>query len=157
MKSRDYPLMSKKIPLVPKLRFPEFAEDGEWVEKPSGDLFRIGNGRDYKHLKKGTIPVYGSGGYMLSVDNYLYEGDSVCIGRKGTIDKPIFLTGKFWTVDTLFYTHSFEECLPKFIYYIFQKIPWKRHNQAGGIPSLSKTNIYKIETRIPNIQEQQKT
>ena len=139
---------------VPKLRFPEFQNDGDWVEKRFEQLFVIGNGRDYKHLEKGDIPVFGSGGYMLSVDEYLYDGESACIGRKGTIDKPIFLTGKFWTVDTLFYTHSFKGCIPKFIYYIFQNINWLNHNEAGGVPSLSKTNIYKIETLIPKPKEQ---
>lgn len=111
---------------------------------------------DSKHLSNGDIPVYGSGGYMLSVNDYLYDGESVCIGRKGTIDKPIFLTGKFWTVDTLFYTHSFKNCLPKFIYSCFQNINWLNHNEAGGIPSLSKTNINKIEISIPKPKEQQK-
>jgi type I restriction enzyme S subunit len=141
---------------VPKLRFPEFENDGAWKIKRFEELFEIGNGRDYKHLGKGNIPVYGSGGYMLSVDDYLYDGESACIGRKGTINKPIFLTGKFWTVDTLFYTHSFKECLPKFIYYIFQNINWLNHNEAGGVPSLSKTNIYKIETLVPEPNEQKR-
>jgi len=141
---------------VPKYRFPEFVNDGEWVEKSFEDLFEIGNGKDYKHLEEGDVPVYGSGGYMLSVNEYLYEGESACIGRKGTIDKPIFLTGKFWTVDTFFYTHSFKDCIPKFVYYIFQNINWLRHNEAGGVPSLSKTNIYKIETLVPKPNEQQK-
>jgi type I restriction enzyme S subunit len=141
---------------VPKLRFPEFVGDGEWVEKSFEQLFEIGNGRDYKHLAKGIIPVYGSGGYMLSVDDFLYEGESVCIGRKGTIDKPMFLSGKFWTVDTLFYTHSFNDCVPKFIYFVFQNINWRSHNEAGGVPSLSKTNLYKIEVFIPKPKEQQK-
>lgn len=142
---------------VPKLRFKEFEKDGEWVEKTFEQLFEIGNGRDYKHLDKGEIPVYGSGGYMLAVDDYLYDGESVCIGRKGTIDKPMFLTGKFWTVDTLFYTHSFKNCLPKYIFYVFENINWRDHNEAGGVPSLSKTNIYKIELLLPpTIQEQQK-
>jgi type I restriction enzyme S subunit len=141
---------------VPKYRFSEFENNGKWKEKTLEELFEIGNGRDYKHLSKGDIPVYGSGGYMLSVNEYLYNGESVCIGRKGTIDKPIFLKGKFWTVDTLFYTHSFKDCLPKFIYYIFQNINWLKHNEAGGVPSLSKTNIYKIETFVPKPKEQQK-
>ncbi|RCR70128.1 restriction endonuclease subunit S [Larkinella punicea] len=141
---------------VPKWRFPEFLEDGEWEEKSFEELFEIGNGRDYKHLDKGKIPVYGSGGYMLSVNDYLYDGESVCIGRKGTIDKPMFLSGKFWTVDTLFYTHSFKDCLPKYIYYVFQNTNWLNHNEAGGIPSLSKTNIYKIKALIPKPNEQQK-
>lgn len=142
---------------VPKYRFKEFEKDGEWVEKTFEQLFDIGNGRDYKHLEKGEIPVYGSGGYMLSVDDFLYNGESVCIGRKGTIDKPMFLNGKFWTVDTLFYTHSFKDCLPKYIFYVFENINWRTHNEAGGVPSLSKTNIYKIKVLVPpSIIEQQK-
>jgi len=139
---------------APNYRFPEFENDEEWVVKSFEDLFTIGNGRDYKHLEEGDIPVYGSGGYMLSVDKCLYEGDSACIGRKGTINNPLFLTGKFWTVDTLFYTHSFTDCIPKFIFYIFQNINWLKHNEAGGVPSLSKTNIYKIETKVPKPNEQ---
>ena len=135
-------LMQKLFPvvgkLVPGLRFPEFKKDEEWENKRLEDLCKIGNGKDYKHLNKGCIPVYGSGGYMTSVDSFLYDGDSVCIGRKGTIDRPIFLTGKFWTVDTLFYTHSFCYCLPKFLYCVFQQIDWYRYNEAGGVPSLSK-------------------
>lgn len=71
-----------------------------WKQTTLDKVLTIGGGKDYKHLEKGSIPVYGSGGYMLSVSDYLYDGESVCIGRKGTIDKPMFLKGKFWTVDT---------------------------------------------------------
>lgn len=140
--------------LVPKLRFLEF--ENEWESSVFDKLFNIGSGKDYKHLLKGNVPVYGSGGYMLSVNKFLYEGESVCIGRKGTIDKPIFLTGKFWTVDTLFYTHSFKDCFPKFIFLLFQNINWKNFNEAGGIPSLSKKIIREIEVLIPEFKEQQK-
>lgn len=141
---------------IPKLRFPEFQEVPEWEVKRLSKSLTIGNGRDYKHLSVGNIPVYGTGGYMLSVDDYLHDGESVCIGRKGTIDKPVFLTGKFWTVDTLFYTHSFVGCLPKYIYYLFLTIEWKNYNEAGGVPSLSKTTIGKIEISLPSIPEQQR-
>ena len=146
----------KQIRLVPKLRFPEFQKSAGWDVKPLQKLFTIGSGRDYKHQTTGSVPVYGSGGYMLSVDDFLYDGESVCIGRKGTINNPMFLTGKFWTVDTLFYTHSFQQCLPKFVYAIFQNIEWLKHNEAGGVPSLSKTIIEKIQTAVPGIAEQQK-
>lgn len=142
--------------MVPKLRFPEFRNTKEWEVKPFQKLFSIGSGRDYKHLSSGNIPVYGSGGYMRSVDDFLYDGESVCIGRKGTINNPIFLTGKFWTVDTLFYTHSFQQCLPEFIFAIFQNINWLEHNEGGGVPSLSKTNIQKIRVATPLLPEQNK-
>lgn len=143
--------------LIPKYRFPEFSNHGNWQEKSFSQLFEFGNGKDYKHLLTGDVPVYGTGGKMLSVNDYLYDGESVCIGRKGTIDNPLFLTGKFWTVDTLFYTHSFVNCKPKFIFYIFQKINWYDYNEAGGVPSLSKTTIKKIKTLLPpRLNEQEK-
>jgi type I restriction enzyme, S subunit len=148
--------MREEKKLVPKLRFPQFRGLAGWETKPFANLFSIGSGRDHKQLAPGDIPVYGSGGYMRSVDEYLYDGESVCIGRKGTINNPMFLTGKFWTVDTLFYTHSFNQCLPKFIFAIFQNIDWLKHNEAGGVPSLSKTIIEKIEVAIPETREQQK-
>lgn len=151
--------MTKTIKNIPKLRFPEFRDAPAWEEKTLDKLLIIGNGRDYKHLSNGEIPVYGTGGYMLSVSDYLYDGESVCIGRKGTIDKPMFLTGKFWTVDTLFYTHSFKNCIPKYIFYIFGTINWYNYNEAGGVPSLSKTTINKINIPVPlkdDTKEQQK-
>ena len=141
---------------VPTLRFREFQNDARWIPNKIDHVCKIGNGRDYKHLSAGNIPVYGSGGYMTSVDKFLYDGESVCIGRKGTIDKPIFLTGKFWTVDTLFYTYAFHKCLPKVLYLIFQQINWYKYNEAGGVPSLLKTTIGNINIFIPNNENEQK-
>lgn len=141
-----------------ELRFK--ADDGgdypDWASKKIGEALTIGSGKDYKHLSEGDVPVYGTGGYMLSVNEYLYDGDSVGIGRKGTIDKPIFLKGKFWTVDTLFYTHTFNSCLPKFIFYVFLNIDWKSHNEASGVPSLSKSTIEKLLIPFPSLPEQAK-
>lgn len=140
----------------PEIRFPEFKENKLWKKKYFSELFEIGGGKDHKHLSDGNIPIYGSGGYMRSGNEYLYDGQSACIGRKGTINKPIFLTGKFWTVDTLFFTHSFKNCLPKFIFLLFKRIDWLALNEAGGVPSLSKVIINKVEVMLPEIAEQQK-
>lgn len=139
---------------IPKLRFREFSSD--WHVTKLGNLLKIGSGRDYKHLSKGNIPVYGTGGLMLYVNDYLYDGKSVCIGRKGTINKPQLLNGKFWTVDTLFYTYDYKNFLPDFLYLIFQKINWKQWNEASGVPSLSKTTIEKIKVNVPYENEQKK-
>ena len=144
----------KKVLNVPALRFPEFT--GEWKEYAIGMVLSIGNGRDYKHLHNGDIPVFGTGGYMTSVDDFLYDGESVFIGRKGTINKPLYYNGKFWTVDTLFYTYSFTNVLPKFVYCLFQTINWLKYNEASGVPSLSKTTIEKIKVCIPSMDEQDK-
>ena len=139
---------------VPNLRFPEF--EGEWHLCKISNILSIGNGRDYKHLAKGNIPVFGTGGYMTSVNDYLYDGETTFIGRKGTINKPYYYKGKFWTVDTLFYTHSFDGVMPHFVYCLFQTINWLKYNEASGVPSLSKDTIEKIKVHIPQIKEQQK-
>ena len=72
----------------PKMRFKGF--DDEHCTTKLGNILSIGNGCDYKHLQSGDIPVFGTGGLMTTVNQYLYDGESVFIGRKGTIDKPSY-------------------------------------------------------------------
>jgi len=126
----------------------------DWEVKELGNILTFGSGRDYKQLQNGEIPVYGTGGIMTYVDEFLYDGESVGIGRKGTIDKPVFLSGKFWTVDTLFYTQQFFNSNPKFIYYKFCLIKWKEYNEASGVPSLNKNTLQKIKISFPKLPEQ---
>jgi len=126
----------------------------DWEMKSLGNILTIGNGKDYKNLNSGDVPVFGTGGLMTYVDSFLYNGETVCIGRKGTINKPMYYKGKIWTVDTLFYTHSFLNCSPKFIYYTFQSINWLEFNEASGVPSLSKNTIERILLSLPSFPEQ---
>jgi type I restriction enzyme S subunit len=128
----------------------------DWEEKSIRNILSIGSGRDYKHLNLGNVPVYGTGGLMTYVDSFLHQGETVCIGRKGTIDKPMYFNGDIWTVDTLFYTHTFVDSIPKYVFYVFQSINWKQHNEASGVPSLSKSTIEQISINVPSIPEQTK-
>ncbi|HHC9165579.1 TPA: restriction endonuclease subunit S [Staphylococcus aureus] len=139
---------------VPELRFPGF--EGEWEEKKLGDLIKVNSGKDYKHLEKGDIQVYGTGGYMTSVSEPLSEIDAVGIGRKGTINKPYLLEAPFWTVDTLFYCTPKKETDILFILSLFRKINWKVYDESTGVPSLSKQTINKINRFVPSNKEQQK-
>lgn len=126
----------------------------DWEVKNLGEMVKIGHGRDYKNLKSGDVPVYGTGGYMTSVNDFLYEGETVCIGRKGTIDKPQYHSGKIWTVDTLFYTYDFKSLNPKYLFYKFCLIDWLSMNEASGVPSLTAKNIEDIQIAIPTEEEQ---
>ena len=138
---------------VPKFRFSGFTED--WEQRKLSDLVDVCSGRDYKHLYEGMIPVYGAGGYMLSVSEALsYDRDAIGIGRKGTIDKPYVLKAPFWTVDTLFYAvPEHPECLD-FIHDVFQIIDWKKKDESTGVPSLSKEAINDTNVMVPKIDEQ---
>lgn len=140
--------MTKK----PSYRFVGYTEP--WVEKKLGEVVDVNSGKDYKHLSKGEIPVYGTGGYMLSVSESLSDADGIGIGRKGTIDKPYILKAPFWTVDTLFY------CIPRdaynlyFVYSIFNNVTWKKFDESTGVPSLSKITINNIQSSFPSLPEQ---
>ncbi|MDF4190315.1 restriction endonuclease subunit S [Ligilactobacillus salivarius] len=144
--------MAKEEKKAPKLRFNGYTND--WERKELNNILKINSGRDYKQLNSGNIPVYGTGGYMLSVNDKLSDTDAVGIGRKGTIDKPLYLRAPFWTVDTLFYCTSKENSDVKFIYLLFQIINWKRYDESTGVPSLSKNTISSIKTYVPKVKEQ---
>ena len=126
----------------------------DWEVKKLGEIIKLGNGKDYKHLNSGNIPVYGTGGIITYVDEYLFNGKSVGIGRKGSIDKPVLLNNKFWTVDTLFYVKEFFNSDVDFIYNSFLKIPWLKYNEATGLPSLSQNIINNIKIPLPPLPEQ---
>ena len=150
-------MLSKMFPkagqTVPEIRLDGF--EGEWESKSLSEVCTINSGRDYKHLKEGNIPVYGTGGYMLSVNEKLSDEDAIGIGRKGTIDKPYLLSAPFWTVDTLFYvTHKVGYDL-NYLFLIFQQVRWKKFDESTGVPSLSKKTIEKVVSKFPSLPEQQ--
>lgn len=140
---------------TPAIRFKGFTDT--WEQRKLEEVITVGNGMDYKHLSEGDIPVYGTGGYMLSVDKALsYDKDAIGIGRKGTIDKPYVLKAPFWTVDTLFYCIPKEDYSLDFVYCIFQNVNWKEKDESTGVPSLSKVNINSTDVKVPTLAEQEK-
>lgn len=114
----------------------------------------MNSGKDYKHLSRGSIPVYGTGGYMLSVNKELSNVDAIGIGRKGTIDHPQYLKAPFWTVDTLFFMTPKNDINIDFAFGISRTVNWKKYDESTGLPSLSKKSIDNISIKLPNYDEQ---
>ena len=147
-------LFPKNGSQFPEIRFKGFTD--AWEQRKLSDILKVNSGKDYKHLDQGNIPVYGTGGYMLSVNESLSNIDAIGIGRKGTIDKPQYLKAPFWTVDTLFYLTALDKHSILFLYYLMQLIPWKKFDESTGVPSLSKTTIDNISGFVPsNSQEEE--
>ncbi len=144
--TKHIPTGYKSSPLGP---IPE-----DWEVKRLGEIITVNSGKDYKHLNNGNIPVYGTGGYMLSVDDKLSDIDAVGIGRKGTIDKPQYLKAPFWTVDTLFFLTTKNGNEIEFVFCLSQMIKWKKYSEQTGVPSLTRTSIDNIEIPAPPLPEQ---
>lgn len=145
-------MSNKEERKAPVLRFKGFTDD--WEQRKLKDCLEINSGRDYKHLHSGNIPVFGTGGYMLSVDEALSYKNAIGIGRKGTIDKPQLLIAPFWTVDTLFFLTPENNTDLYFLFSFFQKVNWKKYDESTGLPSLSKKTISTIKIKTPSKNEQ---
>ena len=139
---------------VPKLRFKEFND--EYVKLKYKDVLKIKSGKDQKQVenKNGKYPILGTGGQIGKTNSFLYDKPSVLIGRKGTINKPQYMESPFWTVDTLFYSHIYEPNIPKYLFYSFQNVNWKKYDESTGVPSLSSSTIENVECNIPSPNEQ---
>ena len=102
---------------------------------------KLENGKEVTSTN-GNIPVYGSGGIFKYTDSYLYDGPSLLTGRKGTIDNPMLVNGKFWTVDTMFYTSKIMNIDYKFLYYAYLGCTNFHFYKTGSVlPSMTQANI----------------
>lgn len=119
------------------------------------EILTIKNGSDYKHLSKGDIPVYGSGGIMTYVETFSYDKPSVLIPRKGSIDKLYYVEAPFWNVDTIFYTDiDSTQITPKYLFYCLQREHLEQYNTAGGVPSLTQAVLNKVQIPVPPLPVQ---
>ena len=127
------------------------------VWKTLGEVVNIKNGKDWKNLSSGDIPVYGSGGVMGYVDTFAYDKPSVLIPRKGSITNIFYVDFPFWNVDTIYYTEiDTSKLKPKFFYYFMRTIDLMALDTGSGRPSLTQTILNKIKIPIPPLPEQEK-
>jgi type I restriction enzyme S subunit len=123
--------------------------------KPLAEVLTIKNGKDYKKFSQGSVPVYGSGGIIAHIDQYVYDKPSVLIPRKGSLNKLYYVDFPFWTVDTIFYTEINSIIVqPKFVFYFLQAQHLERLNTAGGVPSLTQAMLNKLLIPVPSLSEQ---
>ncbi len=133
--------------------------DKNWKTQYWKNVLEIKNGKNQRKVenKNGKYPIYGSGGIIGFADDYLCKENSVIIGRKGNINKPIIVFEKFWNVDTAFGLEPNDEILSVYyLYYFCREYNFEIHNKAVTIPSLVKGDLEKIKIPIPPIELQNK-
>lgn len=135
--------------------------DGEFVDSelgqiPAGwqvgtlkDMLEVRYGKEHKKLADGAIPVYGSGGLMRHVEKALYNGESVLIPRKGTLNNVMRVTGEFWTVDTMFYSVPRKTGAAKYLYHILSKLDLTSMNSGSAVPSMTTDILNAIKIILP--------
>lgn len=128
----------------------------QWDVVQFKHFVEIQNGSDHKHVEQAEgYPVFGSGGVFAYASDFLYDGESVLLGRKGTIDKPLHVTGRFWTVDTMYWTKISPDASGRFAYYLALTIPFDYYSTNTAVPSMTKGNLSGHLVSRPPIREQQ--
>ena len=122
--------------------------EGWEVEKLSHFL-TIKNGKDHKHLQDGKFAVYGSGGIMRMVTDYLYSGESILFPRKGTLNNVMYVNEKFWTVDTMFYSEVNKNNSALYVFYSVKDIDFNKLNTGTGVPSMTSSILYDLNIIVP--------
>ncbi len=126
-----------------------------WKLRTWSEVLTIVNGKNQKEVqdKNGKYPIYGSGGLMAYANDYLCDENTTIIGRKGTINSPIYVRTKFWNVDTAFGVSPGDELNPKYLYYFCLAYDFTKHNKSTTLPSLAKRDLLKIEMPVPSSLE----
>ena len=146
------------------MKYEEYKDSGvEWIgEVPSHwevcafkRKITINNGKDYKDFLDNEIyPVMGSGGCFAYCSKFMYDGEALLMGRKGTIDKPLYINGKFWVVDTMFYAVPTKDLYCKFAYYLALTFPYSLYSTSTALPSMTQTDLGNNPVAFPLFSEQ---
>lgn len=118
-------------------------------------FLEIQNGADHKHIEQSEgYPVIGSGGPFAFASEYMHDGESILLGRKGTIDKPLYVNEKFWTVDTMYWSKVAADASGRFAYYATLTIPFGYYATNTALPSMTKGVLSAHAVARPPLPEQ---
>lgn len=146
--------------------YPEYKDSGvewlgeiptHWVVCRLKNLATIKNGQDYKSVQvEDGHPVIGSGGQFTFASKFMYDKPSVLLGRKGTIDKPLYINEPFWTVDTMYYTELNKGVDAKYLYYLALTIQFSRYSTNTALPSMTQEHLSNYKFSIPRVESERR-
>ena len=135
-----------------------FEVPSSWVWCKLHDIIQITNGRSQKYVENvnGKYPIYGSGGIIGKAVDYLCEAGSTIIGRKGTINNPLFVEERFWNIDTAFGMKPMYAISDLYFFYFCQYFDFSKLDKSTAVPSLTQSAIGEVFIPIPPINEQKR-
>jgi len=143
--------------IVPKLRFKEFEDSGEWDEKELGSFcINISSGKD-KNVIDGEYELYGSTGIIGRTENASYEGDFILVARVGAnaglLNK---VKGKFGVTDNTLVIDLVKKDLINFIFYSLESVGLNKLVFGSGQPLITGGQLKNFSISIPSSEQEQK-
>lgn len=121
-----------------------------WEYRSVTDILQVLYGKDHKLVYDGLFPIYGSGGIMRYGNEYLYEGESVLIPRKGTLNNIILADGKFWCIDTMFYSIPKIPKICKLAFFQLKAFDMEVFNSGTALPSMTIKILSCLKLLVPD-------
>lgn len=127
----------------------------DWEIVPVKADVAIGHGSD--PVLSGDIPVWGSGNEPFKTCGEYKEGPVILLGRKGTLDCPQLVVGRYWNVDTAFDAKIKSGNLDlKFFYYAATCIDIKPYATNTAKPSMTQFDWANSKIARPPLSEQRR-
>lgn len=121
------------------------------------DLIKIENGKDYKNISGGSTPVIGTGGVITYISEYIYDKESILLPRKGTLNNIIYVDGKFWTIDTMYWSKIIsDKVYGKYLYLYLTLLDTSKRNTGSTLPSMTFNTYYSLDIYLPEFDLQKR-
>lgn len=107
-----------------------------------------------QNRKHGTYPVIGSTSITGFHNEFKVEPPCVTTGRSGSLGTVLYITEKFWPLNTALWVKDFKGNHPRFVYYTLKSLDFSQFNSGAGVPTLNRNHLDNIEVQKFSVEDQ---
>lgn len=129
-----------------------------WSHQKLGDLIELkyGTALPRKTRTNDGHPVFGSNGKIGEHNPALTSGETLIIGRKGSIGEVHYSPMACTPIDTTYYIDNVPDNTFKYWFHSLKSLNLNKLNKSTAIPGLSRNDVYNIDVPVPPINEQRR-
>ncbi len=119
------------------------------------ELYTFSNGKEWKNLQPGSLPIYGSTGTIGFSSKFLFSGENTLIARVGANCGYLqFVNGQYWVTDNTIVATASDKIIPKYGFYLLNTLNLQRFKIGAAQPLLTIGILNSIEVTIHSFDEQ---
>jgi type I restriction enzyme S subunit len=106
--------------------------------------------------RPGDVPVYGSGGIVGEHSASITSGETIVVGRKGSVGATFFSARGCWPIDTTYFVTEFGPFSSRFLFHLLHWLDLAHLDTSSAIPGLSRSDLYAVNVPLPPLAEQRR-
>lgn len=130
-----------------------------WPRLKLGEVLVLEYGKPLagdQRSSQGKYPAYGANGVKAKTNEYLVDGESIIVGRKGSAGELARVSGRWWPLDVTYYVSTQMESVDiEYLYFAMQSL--NLPSLARGVkPGINRNDVYALEIPLPPLDEQKR-